>query len=217
MAEVSFNTIETLREAFPALASKQFFKIEPVQDLVSEGIGRLSGNTFKPAVLQMPTYPELRSHLGTPVFFPMLLKGGSYDYFNDGQIMQRNLADFTLPYTSTAEFNRQKIITKSKPNGRQGSVKELWSFDDWQISIRGLLIDNDPQQFPQRQLESLLAFESLADSVEVVGDLFNYLGIQRITIERIAISQVKGKPHVIPFLLECSSDEDLEIVINQNT
>jgi len=136
-----------------------------------------------------------------------------FDFYEDGEIVRRELGDLLLPPTTTVEFTRSKNVKKTRPNGQRGSVKELWAFHDWTVTIRGLIIGENPSVFPKGQLQQLAQFEDAADSIEVVGELFSLLGIDRLLIERPRFSQIKGKPNVIAFQLDCSSDEEFEIVI----
>lgn len=212
MADFNFNITEGLINAFPSIASKPIYKIEGDSNQGDP----LAGQPF--SVGELPSLPadQLMSHLGTPVMFPITFKGGLYDFYNSGKIEQRSLPDFMLPFTAIAEFNRSKDLTKTMPNGQNGSVKELWAFSDWEILIRGLILPENPDEFPTDIMETLYAYERAADSIEVIGTMFNQYDINRLVIERMSIAQVKGKPNVIPFQLNCSSDEDLENIITRN-
>lgn len=165
----------------------------------------------------IPTKPvedvKKMSWMGTPVMFPMKFKGGSYQYYKpSGVLDQKQLNDFELPFASVADFRRAKNITKTNVLGSNGTVKEIYGFDDWQVRIRGLCLDT-PQMSAYEQHKQLLKWEEIADSIEVVGELFKDKSIYRLTVEDFDFKQPQGKQNVIPFEITASSDEPLELVL----
>ncbi|CDF80568.1 conserved hypothetical protein [Formosa agariphila KMM 3901] len=153
------------------------------------------------------------SWMGTPIMFPMKFKGGSYQYYKSTAVLaQKQLNDFELPPATMVDFRRAKNITKTQVLGSNGTVKEIYGFDDWQIRIRGLCLDT-PNQSAYEQHLSLLPWEGLADSIEVLGELFIDKSIYRITLEDVDFKQAQGKENVIPFEITASSDEPLELVL----
>jgi hypothetical protein len=153
------------------------------------------------------------SWMGTPIMFPILFKGGTYQFYNaNGELYDKQLNDFDLPPTTVVDFRRAKNITKTNVLGANGTVKEIYGFDDWQIRIRGLCLDTPSEKAYDLQSE-LLEWEKIADSVEVEGDLFLDKDIYRITIEEINFTQPQGRHNVIPFEITASSDQPLELVL----
>src|SRR5690606_1053586 len=99
----------------------------------------------------------------------------------------------------------------------QGTVKEVYGHSDWDVRISGFLLDESSQPDGattlSAQRDRLLAFERLADSIEVQGDLFTAFRIYRLAIVGVQFGQMPGKPDMMPFPLTCLSDEPLELVI----
>lgn len=157
------------------------------------------------------------SYLGLPIFFPITLKGGTYKYLSNGVVAKKQLKDFRLPATCVASFNRRKIKAKTRTSGGEGSVKELYGFDDWQITIKGICLD-DPGH-PQgaktflEQHQRLLEFESLTDSILVEGSLFRAKGIYRMDIDEIDFPSTIGKGRYMAFSITGESDEPLELIL----
>ena len=155
------------------------------------------------------------SYLGTPIVFPVKFKGKKYQVFNDqGDAVLQSFDDFDLPAATLVRFRRPKIKTKTLTNASKGSVKEIFAFNDWQIDIRGLCL-RDPShpnaQTAFEQKTKLYQFDTIVDSIQVIGKLFNDLDISHLTIDEIVFDQLKGKPGVIPFYMRCSSDEPLDL------
>lgn len=150
------------------------------------------------------------SWLGTPIIYPMLFKGGEYQFYQPtGIIGSVRLNDFEIPPATLVDFRRAKNITKTRLSGNNGTVKEIYGFDDWQIRIRGLCLDT-PQSSAYEQHQELLKWENLADSIQVQGELFLDKNIYSLVIEDINFSQPEGKQNIIPFEITAVSDEPLE-------
>ena len=158
------------------------------------------------------------SYLGTPIIYPVTLKGGVYKvYDSSGKIVEKKMTDFRLPLATIVDFSRSKIKQKTKIPGSMSSVKEMYGHDDWQIRIRGLCLDEPrhPQGLDgfMDQHNKILEFEQLADSIDVEGDLFKEKSIYKIDINQINFPQLQGKPRVLPFDFSCESDEPLELIL----
>ncbi|MBD3748508.1 MAG: hypothetical protein IE931_03335 [Sphingobacteriales bacterium] len=176
------------------------------------GVATYNGPELKPDDITGPL-----SGLGTPIVYPFTLKGGIYKVFNkDGDLVDFKLADFMMPAATLITFTRAKIITKTPVLGANGSVKELYSFDDWKIRIRGICLDDSSRKTAKTakaQKEELLKWEQVAGSINIIGDLFFEKNILALTINSANFDQLEGKPNVIPFELECEGDERLELLL----
>lgn len=159
----------------------------------------------------------LLSHLGTPIVYSFTLKGGIYKAFNkNGDLVDYRLADFMMPAATLITFSRAKIITKTPVLGANGTVKELYSFDDWKIRMRGVCLDDSSRKTAKtakQQKEELLKWEQVAGSINIGGDLFTEKNIHALTINSANFDQLEGKPNIIPFELECEGDERLELLL----
>lgn len=234
MAELSFNIDSLYRLAFPDLASKVLGRLDGVRDVVLEKGDQLLGNGFHVPTSAESHLPRLdfsgipgaviiqgeeRSYLGTPIFQPIRFMAGNYQLLGTGaragQVIAADYDEWRLPATATAEFRRTKAITKTKPNGAKSSTKEMWAFDDWDITIRGILLHPKPNVFPEADLRELARWELVADSIQVAGEMFAYLGIKRLVIESLNIGKVTGMPNMVPFQMSCVSDEDLPISLSE--
>ncbi|MFD2787939.1 DUF6046 domain-containing protein [Hymenobacter rubripertinctus] len=234
MAEVTFQIDNLYRQAFPNLASKPLAKLEGVRDLAIDRLDRALGNGYQPSLAeQAPAALDFggvqalalkqgseMSYLGTPIFQPMFFVEGTYQMLGtgsrQGQVVEAPFDRWRLPASATAEFNRPKEISKSKPNAAFGTTKEMWAFGDWDVTIRGFLLHPDVNTYPEEELLRLLRWEQVADSIGVDGEMFNFLGISRLVIERINLGRINGMPNLVPFQLQCSSDEALEISLQNN-
>jgi hypothetical protein len=160
-----------------------------------------------------------RSHLGTPIVMPITFKGGIYNiYSRRGSVEKQSVKDFRLPLSCIVDFTRAKIKTSTRVVGASASIKEMYGHEDWKVRIRGFCLaePGHPQraETPIEQHNRLLEFEKLADSIEVEGALFREKAIYRLDIDQIEWQQLVGKPDIMPFTMQCESDDPLELIIN---
>ena len=156
---------------------------------------------------------EVYSHLGTPVMFPITFKSGSYQYYEDGEILTRDMQDYTLPYTAVADFRRNKRKRSTPISGGSGSVKEVFGHSDWQVRIRGLILPEQSNRYPAEELQEFLQWENLMDVLKVEGKMFEYLNIYAIDIEDISLPKMADFPFVQAFEIRGESDEPSELIL----
>jgi len=124
------------------------------------------------------------------------------------------LDDFKFPLDPIISISSKNIITRRYVNKSKtrGSIKERWSQDDWEISITGIVISANGE-FPVNTIKALRAFCDVAESVDVVCDLFNQMDIQRIAIESIEFPFTKGVENQA-FIIKAYSDETYTLLIS---
>lgn len=207
MADLRYNISELFQLAFGHNS--------PVYIPKSINTTQANGVKFTGLTVKDDEESERMSWLGTPILFPVKFKKGTYSlYKSNGELEDVRKSDFYLPPATLIDFRRAKNITKTNVLGDTGTVKEIFGFDDWNIRIKGLCL-NEPNSSAYEQLEQILAWEKIVDSVNVGGKLFIDKDIHSITIESINIPQVQGKPNVIPFTINATSDEILELILKR--
>jgi len=149
------------------------------------------------------------SYLGTPVLYPITFQ--NYEYLtanNNGGAEYREFSSFTLPTSCIADFRSSKniITTRIAPNR---VVKEIFSIDDYAITIRGFCIP-DPMQKQgfktvQQQLKRLEEWNAILDTICIEGDQFTGRNIECIAIENIDFQTLRGQPNVKPFTITAKS------------
>lgn len=163
----------------------------------------------------LPDYyeAESKSWMGTPIIFGATLKGDSYQQYNStGEIVRVSLNDFELPPATMFSFRRAHNITRTNLLGSNGTVKEIYGFDDWVIDVKGLALD-EPNRSALDQITELLKWERLADAIKINGKLFNQHQIDRVVIADWNDNITQAKPGVIPFQFQMYSDEAIELIL----
>jgi len=170
-------------------------------------------------------YNYARNALGVPLFFPLSF----IDDKGDGSILQ-------LPEAPLVQIECGKTVIKTAVAGRNFSVKEIVSTNDYNITIRGIKVIAEEAQVFNTLGEtdiSTLPTEYQADYVDEVfpGDfmqeinkwflknrdlridceLTSLLGIQRIVMEDIRFPLMEGYVNILPYEIKCVSDTDWEL------
>jgi hypothetical protein len=211
------------------------YSIPPISNLFLEAFGLTIGGVYKPEVSS--GNPNDTSHLfqgirsvkiieeskeisgcGTPIIYPLYFGEDSYKkYNNKGEIIIVNMGEFRLPIASVVSFRRDKIMGVTRLNGGISTVKEIYGFDDWQVTINGFLIPDGSQPqgltTPLEQEKELLKWDSLASSVKVFSELFTLYGIKNLTIKGINVEPIRGKPRIRAFTINALSDDAIELNI----
>ena len=153
------------------------------------------------------------SWMNTPIVFSASLDGDDGKYWRykmNGELEQVKMETLAFPAATMFSFRRAKNITRTNVLGSNGTVKEIYGFDDWQIDVRGLCLPTT-EKTSMQQLEGLLEWENIADAVKINGSLFNKAGIYRVAISDFAWNIPQGKPDVIAFTMQMLSDDPLEL------
>lgn len=153
------------------------------------------------------------SWMGTPIMFAASFLGRSYKrYSPNGEIEIVQMADLQLPPATMFSFRRAHNITRTNLLGANGTVKEIFGFDDWVIDVRGICLD-EPTISAHQQLEELLKWEELADSIDISGSLFEQRKISRVAIADWSDNLQQGSSGIIPFQFQLYSDEDIILAL----
>lgn len=170
-------------------------EIPEILDYALQGSYDLSG-------IESVEFPQAKamSVLGTPIYEQIVLS-------------LPGVVEYTFPGWPLFSITGQKIIVKTPMQNRRGTVKEYISDDDYSITIRGFLINENSQAFPAAQLEDLMQVIRINKPIRITSEVFNQLDIHNIVIESYRFPEVEGFPNMQPFELECLSDEPVEIII----
>lgn len=147
--------------------------------------------------------PLLGTFWAVPDDLPYLVYG------IDDKLVQREFSKFEFPVATIVDFNRPKLSVKEKTNGGNGTVKETMGLDDWQISIRGIIVDDDSrkeQKTVRQQRYALDRLNEITGSIKVEGEIFRQRNITHIYLDDLKYSTVQGKPGLIQYEIPAVSD-----------
>lgn len=171
---------------------------------------------FENVVLVEDSEAERLSWMGTPVVGSFSLMAGKYGTYRHGQLDNVEMPDFVMPYASLVTFSRAMNMTQTKILGASGSVKEIYGLDDWEITVQGICITDSERvscKTAEEQVEELVRWRNVTDTINVSGQLFTKKDIYAICIKNLTISPQQGKPGAIPFTIEAVSDNPIELIL----
>ena len=176
------------------------FKNNPVK------INEPEGN-FNPSELWMADAPKSESEQ----FFPFTL-------------IDELGREFLLPYEPMLSISSKnnivkRTVAKADDFKYQGTVKERWSRDDYEIKITGVLIGSiltgDVSQcYPKEDFEKLKNFLEGKSSWMVYCEPLQLLGINRIVIEEMSFPFTKGE-NVQAYEISALSDFDFNLLLEE--
>lgn len=139
------------------------------------------------------------SYYGKPLFMPVRLGG------------------LILPNEPTIRITGTKLITETPLAGstRRGTVKELISIGDYNITIRGVAI-NDGQKniYPEDSVKALNDLFLRGESLAIECAMTNLFGIYRLVIKEVDFPEMIGVQHAQAYEFLCVSDEDFDLEID---
>ena len=163
-----------------------------------------------------PEYDNAPVRYGQPTWGAFWLIPGdeSYKIWNyEGKLVDAPLFRFLMPLATLVDFRRDKVINKTPVVGGTGSVKEIYSLDDWNIGINGIILPDKQNPFVQQtveeQMEILQLYSEVAGSINVDGQIFARRNISRIVIENLTFSPLQGRPNMMQYTIDAISDGDI--------
>lgn len=170
---------------------------------------------YKDMVIAPKEDVERKSWMGTPVLDSFVLDGGDYmRYGENGKLVYYSMSDFIMPAATIVEFSRDMNMSKTKLLGAGATVKEIYGLNDWNINIRGFCLNDKSRETNKtsaEQVQALVLWRELADSINVTGDLFKDKGIFAMVIENFQISPVQGYENMYSFSIQAVSDKPIEL------
>lgn len=165
---------------------------------------------FDVQVIPLPL-SNVKSVLGTPIYEQIKL---TVPQIKEGGKIISNSFDYVMPDWPLFDISGSNTIIKTPTVGKKkGTVKEYIAEDDYRITIRGFLINYDSQEYPEQQLQDLMAVINSKVAIGISSQVFSLLDIHNIVIEDWRFPAVEGYQNMQPFELDCSSDETAELEI----
>jgi hypothetical protein len=130
------------------------------------------------------------------------------------------------PYT-IMELTRAKNIVKTPMLGRNGTVKEFISLDDWQVTFKGFLINDQDDSMPHAEVARLLEVFGVNEQLLLVSEAVRQYfqrttplaqgeALEFIVIEEVRLPALEGFSNVQPFEIVAVSDNPVEIELLTN-
>ncbi len=148
----------------------------------------------KADIKSFESYQNKKDMLGRPVFLPVELG-----------TMQFDIVQMTI--------SAQKQIVKTAVAGRQGTIKELISTQDYKISLKGFLVNYDDNNYPEDKVEELKQLFDIDEAITIKSRVTDIFEITKVVIESLNLQETKHQ-NIQPFTLSLLSDDDFTAILN---
>lgn len=131
-------------------------------------------------------------------------------------ILPLELDGFRFPIEPVISVRgRNKIIETEFDGNDAGTFKEMYSVGDYQVTIRGILLNDDPdfEQLPERDMRKLRAICEKQTHIKAVSELLAIYGIEYLAIKDYDFPGVPGELEMQAFELQCVSDKPYDLVL----
>lgn len=129
---------------------------------------------------------------------------------------------WSLPDASVVHFQRAKNIVQTILPGRDGTVKELISMGDWEITFTGFIINykqrtaastlkpvKQDHSYPREYRKQMNEVFKINQNMRIYSRLVNDLEIFKVVITSLEFPPLEGYDNVQPYRMTCLSDEDI--------
>jgi hypothetical protein len=168
---------------------------------------------YKSTAFEFPLLPGKKqfADLGSP-YYQKDAQGRDY-------YMPVKLGGLWLPHP-VIRVTGGKSIVETEVTEVRGTVKELISVRDYQITIRGLIIDKD-KEYPETvvsDLRELLERKEALELQSAITDIFlvhaDRAGYDKAVVYEWDFPEVTGVTNVRPYQLMLKSDDDFDMWID---
>lgn len=146
----------------------------------------------------------LTNYKGREVWLPIRFFDLDPSIFPSGELL--------MPWAVISVTGKKEFI-RTPMAQRNGSVKELFNIDDYDIQIKGFLIDLEGRSFPEAQLMELYKLWNIGGAIGLDNALTNVFlpedrEFRKVVITGFNLPEVEGgKKHVRPFSMTLESDQ----------
>ncbi|MDR3350359.1 MAG: DUF6046 domain-containing protein [Prevotellaceae bacterium] len=109
-----------------------------------------------------------------------------------------------------AIVRRQVLKVDNTVENRRGTVKELWSQDDYEVNIAGVLIGAG--DLPEDELHKLRAYMEARKVLSIESRLLGIFGITRLAVEDYSLPFTKGMENQM-YTIKGYSDDMFDLLI----
>lgn len=170
--------------------------------------GGYTGDNYHPEGVRVPA--KEYSNKGTALY----KKDLQGNYYFLPVVFIHSGKEYEIDYAMVSVVCKKNIVS-TPLIGRKGTVKELISEDDYQISIKGAVIGDD-YQFPEEKLDRIKELYSVNEAVELkcaLTDVFLSEG-DKVVITDISFPQSMQTEHTQVVEMQCITDRAFELIID---
>jgi hypothetical protein len=135
----------------------------------------------------------------------------AYNY-GDELFLPCSINDVELPNEPVISLKGKKRIIKTPVPGLPGTVKEHIQLDDYQITIKGIAVNDDEDDLPQEQIRELREMAETLAPLKITNRLLSYFNIDEIVITSFDFPGVEGHQNMQAYVFQCLSNQTIDLV-----
>ncbi len=188
----------------PALQQK--FTEEQVSQL-------LAAHKFSGVELYQDEDTQYKGAFGGPVLIPFVFLASNGTIKTSQGEQNISTDELYLPVVMM-EVSGMQDGERTRVNGRDGTVKEVSDLDDYEVSIRGLLLGTDGK-YPTEDADKLSRISQYPLMIEVANPLLNdRLSVYYLALPKLKWIPLEGVEDAQAFELTMYSDTEVELIID---
>lgn len=166
------------------------------------------GEDFEPEETSEPL--KTQSNKGTTLY----KKDAQGNYYFMPVTFIHQGKEYEIP-CALISFTDRKNIIETPLVGRQGSVKELISLEDYQISITGVVFGEN-QVWPEEQLDAINELYNINEAIELKCALTDVFLSEndKVVIQELNLPPTGQTEHVQVVEIKCVTDRAFELIMN---
>lgn len=150
------------------------------------------------------------SIFGSPMCFPVALKLAKAD--SDWWWLP---IEPIITISGSNTVVKRSVAKVSNSNyKRRGTIKELWSTDDYKIEIAGLLSKFDEWQYPTDDVRKMRELLEARSAISIKCELLEIFGIGKIVAESFDFPFTKGEENQA-YRISALSDDEWDLLIKK--
>lgn len=139
-------------------------------------------------------------------------RGGKEGLYGTWIAMPCKIGDVELPNEPLVSVTLAKQIVETAIDGNDGTFKENYSNGDYQVSIRGLILDDeDPDNYPEDLVREVRRVIEERTHVAITCALTTIFNITHIAVKGCEFPAYEGDIGVQPYILNGSSDREFKL------
>lgn len=123
-----------------------------------------------------------------------------------------NPDSWTIPQEPLVTVRGKNTIIRNPilKNTDVGTVKEMWSADDWDIEIKGVVFGDDDSKLPSAEINRLRWFFEVRRAIKVDSPYLSLLGIKWMAIDSLEFPETRGYNYQA-YVIKGFSDKPFEL------
>ncbi|WP_016754618.1 DUF6046 domain-containing protein [Leptospira santarosai] len=135
------------------------------------------------------------------------MPGGTFLAVTGSDLDPVKIGDYSCPRGTKVTISQEKNYSKSVVPGREGTIKEIVGFHDWQLTIEFEFVSNTGMQLGAiSELSDIKSKWKEMDSLKIIHPKINALGIMKVFLTRVEFPD-EDRSFELPVRIEAISDD----------